>query len=175
MQHLDWQRTAQRSDLREGRGAKQNLPLFGCPAGSGNTNTFSANVRNVCGGARFIPSAGQRPPGPRGDPAAPQQNLLPAARRRPCLGGHQRGSRFSARWRVGAPGGCAVYPGRAVPSALSSWLRGRSLGRAVLPRRGGTAAGTSPSQPDPGGAPRAGGRRRGCPEGAPAWRSDSPR
>lgn len=153
MQHLEWRRTARRSDLREGRGAKQNLPLFGCPAGSSNTNVFTANICNACGGARSIPAAGQRPPCLPGDPAAPQQNLLPATRRRPRLGGHRRGGRLSARWRGAEPGGCVQHLERAVPSAPSRYLRGRSPGRAVLPRQGGTTPGTSPSQLGPRGAP----------------------
>lgn len=86
-------------------------------------------------------------------PAAPQPNRPPGVRRRPRGGGHRRGGPFSARWRAGAPGEAAVHLRSAVPSAPSRCSRGRrSLGRGVLPRRGGTCGGGRPRSAAPQGS-----------------------
>lgn len=92
-QHLQPPRTARRFRLPDGRGGKQNLPRFGCPAGDGKRNIFPGNTCNGFRRACFhLPPPTPRPaqgsaavrrlPAARQPlPAAPQQNPPPGARR----------------------------------------------------------------------------------------------
>lgn len=163
-----WSGGGRRGALISGKVEEQNrISRFSAALPPAATQTsFPLIPATLCGGARSIRAAGQRPP-----------RLL--GTRRPSTKSAVFGTAAAPpRWAPAPrpllyPLAAGSAEGTRPPPGESGSLRPVQGAAGQEPRGGGAAPqGAVPSQPGPRGAPC---WRRGCPEGAPAWRPGSPR
>lgn len=153
-QHLQPPRAARRFRLPDGRGGKQNLPRFGCPAGDGKRNIFPGNTCNGFRRACFhLP-----PP----TPPAPRRAALPCAVSPPPP------NKICRRGHGGSPGQAGIAAAAASPPAGGRQRRGGNRPR--LPEERGSLRPVQVFEEASAGTSRRGGvalRRGSAPQRSP--------